>query len=88
MGGKVGDDTGDACMDVGVVTASEGRVVIGVMVMEAVDVDVGHAGVPFLQEDEAGDGRVAAVEPVDSEEDEAEDEDVDNRTAIIQQYFQ
>ncbi|KAJ1160175.1 hypothetical protein NDU88_000677 [Pleurodeles waltl] len=38
-------------------------------------------------EDEAGDGRVAAVEPVDSDEEEAEDEDVDNRTSIIQQYF-
>ncbi|KAJ1203334.1 hypothetical protein NDU88_007121 [Pleurodeles waltl] len=28
--------------------------------------------VPFLQEDEAGEGCVAAVEPVDSDEDEAE----------------
>ncbi|KAJ1169979.1 hypothetical protein NDU88_001860 [Pleurodeles waltl] len=44
--------------------------------------------VPFLQEDEAGDGRVAVVDPVDSEDEEAEDEDEDNRTAIIQQYFQ
>ncbi|KAJ1083107.1 hypothetical protein NDU88_003267 [Pleurodeles waltl] len=43
--------------------------------------------VPFLQEDEARDGRVAAVDPLDSEEEEAEDEDADNRTAIIQQYF-
>ncbi|KAJ1116059.1 hypothetical protein NDU88_004278 [Pleurodeles waltl] len=41
--------------------------------------------VPFLQENEAPDGRVAAVDPVDSdeEEDEDEDEDEDNRTAII-----
>ncbi|KAJ1209272.1 hypothetical protein NDU88_004650 [Pleurodeles waltl] len=45
-------------------------------------------GVPFLQEDEAGDGRVAAVDPVDSEDEEAEDEDEDNRSAIIRQYFQ
>ncbi|KAJ1189244.1 hypothetical protein NDU88_005994 [Pleurodeles waltl] len=44
--------------------------------------------VPFLQEDEPGDGLVAAVEPVDSEEEEAEDEDVDNRSSLIQQYFQ
>ncbi|KAJ1207648.1 hypothetical protein NDU88_003038 [Pleurodeles waltl] len=40
------------------------------------------------QEDEPGDGRVAAVEPVDSDEEEAEDEDVDNRSTLIQQYFQ
>ncbi|KAJ1188422.1 hypothetical protein NDU88_005183 [Pleurodeles waltl] len=32
-------------MEVGVVTASEGRVVIGVLVMEVVDEDVVHAGV-------------------------------------------
>ncbi|KAJ1163652.1 hypothetical protein NDU88_004107 [Pleurodeles waltl] len=44
--------------------------------------------VPFLKEDEDGDGCVAAVEPVDSDEEEAEDEDVDNRTTIIRQYFQ
>ncbi|KAJ1178084.1 hypothetical protein NDU88_003333 [Pleurodeles waltl] len=37
--------------------------------------------VPFLQEDEPGDGHVAAVEPVDSDEEEAED--VDNRNTII-----
>ncbi|KAJ1098181.1 hypothetical protein NDU88_003297 [Pleurodeles waltl] len=43
--------------------------------------------VPFLQEDEPGDGLVAVVEPVDSEEEEAEDEDVDNRSCLIQQYF-
>ncbi|KAJ1165577.1 hypothetical protein NDU88_005998 [Pleurodeles waltl] len=44
--------------------------------------------VPFLQEDEPGDGLVAAVEPVDSEEDEAEEEDIDNRTNLLMQYFQ
>ncbi|KAJ1185688.1 hypothetical protein NDU88_002478 [Pleurodeles waltl] len=43
---------------------------------------------PSSQEDEPGDGRVAAVEPVDSDEEEAEEEDVDNRTTLIQQYFQ
>ncbi|KAJ1093577.1 hypothetical protein NDU88_006677 [Pleurodeles waltl] len=112
-------------MDVGVVIASEGCVVMGVLVMEVVDEDVVHAGVsgdatgrevddeegdtveavdvdhrcmlhnlalrrqvPFLQEDEPGDGLVAAVERVDSEEEEAEEEDVDNRSDIIQQYFQ
>ncbi|KAJ1109923.1 hypothetical protein NDU88_007280 [Pleurodeles waltl] len=41
----VGEDTGDVCMDVGVMTASEGLVVIGVLVMEVVDEDVVHAGV-------------------------------------------
>ncbi|KAJ1189917.1 hypothetical protein NDU88_006659 [Pleurodeles waltl] len=44
--------------------------------------------VPFLQEDEPGDGLVAAVEPVDSEEEEAEEEDMDSRSKTIQQYFQ
>ncbi|KAJ1170569.1 hypothetical protein NDU88_002443 [Pleurodeles waltl] len=40
--------------------------------------------VPFLQEDEPGDGLAAAVEPVDSEEEKADEEDVDNTTNIIQ----
>ncbi|KAJ1193917.1 hypothetical protein NDU88_003213 [Pleurodeles waltl] len=44
--------------------------------------------VPFLQEEETGDAPVAAVDPVDSEDEEAEDEDVDNRTSVIRQYFQ
>ncbi|KAJ1100722.1 hypothetical protein NDU88_005803 [Pleurodeles waltl] len=44
--------------------------------------------VPFLQEDGPDDGIVAAVEPVDSEEEEAEEEDIDNRNNIIMQYFQ
>ncbi|KAJ1129373.1 hypothetical protein NDU88_007744 [Pleurodeles waltl] len=39
--------------------------------------------VPFLQEDGPVDGVVAAVEPVDSDEEEAEEEDI-----VIQQYFQ
>ncbi|KAJ1171267.1 hypothetical protein NDU88_003132 [Pleurodeles waltl] len=43
--------------------------------------------VPFLQADVPGDGLVAAVKHVDSEEEEAEEEDVDNRSNIIQQYF-
>ncbi|KAJ1207794.1 hypothetical protein NDU88_003184 [Pleurodeles waltl] len=51
-------------------------------------VDVGMSHVLLLQEEEAGDGRVAAVDPVDSEDEEAEDEAEDNRTAVIQQYFQ
>ncbi|KAJ1200599.1 hypothetical protein NDU88_004422 [Pleurodeles waltl] len=44
--------------------------------------------VPFLQEDGPEGGLVAAVEPVDSEEQEAEEEDIDNRNNVIQQYFQ
>ncbi|KAJ1178217.1 hypothetical protein NDU88_003464 [Pleurodeles waltl] len=44
--------------------------------------------VPFLQEDGPDDGVVAAVEPVDSDEEEAEEEDIDNRESVIQQYFQ
>ncbi|KAJ1207680.1 hypothetical protein NDU88_003070 [Pleurodeles waltl] len=44
--------------------------------------------VQFLQEDEPGDGHVAALELVDSDEEEAEEEDVDNRSTLIQQYFQ
>ncbi|KAJ1152011.1 hypothetical protein NDU88_004790 [Pleurodeles waltl] len=44
--------------------------------------------VPFLQEDGPDGGVVAAVEPVDSEHEEAEEEDMDNRDSVIQQYFQ
>ncbi|KAJ1180048.1 hypothetical protein NDU88_005272 [Pleurodeles waltl] len=44
--------------------------------------------VPFLQEDDPDDGVVAAVEPVDSDEDEAEEDKNDNRESVIQQYFQ
>ncbi|KAJ1190741.1 hypothetical protein NDU88_000063 [Pleurodeles waltl] len=47
-----------------------------------------HHQVPFLQEDEAGDGHVEAVDLVDSEDEETEDEDEDNTSAIKQQYFQ
>ncbi|KAJ1208258.1 hypothetical protein NDU88_003644 [Pleurodeles waltl] len=43
---------------------------------------------PSLQEDGHDVGLVAAVEPVDSEEEEAEEEDIDNRNNIIMQYFQ
>ncbi|KAJ1154173.1 hypothetical protein NDU88_006927 [Pleurodeles waltl] len=44
--------------------------------------------VPFLKEDGPDGGLVVAVEPVDSEEEEAEEEDIDNRNNIIMQYFQ
>ncbi|KAJ1150622.1 hypothetical protein NDU88_003412 [Pleurodeles waltl] len=44
--------------------------------------------VPFLQEDVPDAGLVAAVEPVDSEEEEVEEEDIDNRNNIIMHYFQ
>ncbi|KAJ1182105.1 hypothetical protein NDU88_007300 [Pleurodeles waltl] len=44
--------------------------------------------VPFLQEDGPDGGVVAAVEPVDSEDEEAEEDDIDNRNTVIQQYFQ
>ncbi|KAJ1211167.1 hypothetical protein NDU88_006528 [Pleurodeles waltl] len=47
-----------------------------------------HLQVPFLQEDGPDGGVVAAVEPVDSDEEEAEEEDIDNRDSVIQQYFQ
>ncbi|KAJ1175538.1 hypothetical protein NDU88_000825 [Pleurodeles waltl] len=45
--------------------------------------------VPFLQAEEARDACVAAVDPVDTEDEvvEDEDEDEDNRTFVIQQYF-
>ncbi|KAJ1209746.1 hypothetical protein NDU88_005119 [Pleurodeles waltl] len=49
LGGGVtdtlGEDTGDVCMVVGVVTAREGCVVMGVLVMEGVDEDEVHSGV-------------------------------------------
>ncbi|KAJ1150528.1 hypothetical protein NDU88_003319 [Pleurodeles waltl] len=44
--------------------------------------------VPFLQEDGPDGGVVAAVQPVDSDEDEAEEEDMQNRDSVIQKYFQ
>ncbi|KAJ1212261.1 hypothetical protein NDU88_007568 [Pleurodeles waltl] len=44
--------------------------------------------VPFLHKDDPDDGVVAAVEPVDSDEDEAEEDENDNRESVIQQYFQ
>ncbi|KAJ1183526.1 hypothetical protein NDU88_000344 [Pleurodeles waltl] len=43
--------------------------------------------VPFLQEDGPDGGVVAAVEPVESEDEEAEEEDMENRNTVIQQYF-
>ncbi|KAJ1217624.1 hypothetical protein NDU88_005217 [Pleurodeles waltl] len=59
----VGEDTGDMCMEGGVVTASEGCVVISVMVV--VDEDVVHASVSIdatgKEVDEEGD----TVEAVD-----------------------
>ncbi|KAJ1144076.1 hypothetical protein NDU88_010378 [Pleurodeles waltl] len=44
--------------------------------------------VPFLQEDGPDGGVVAAVEPVESEDEEAEEEDIDNRNTVIYQHFQ
>ncbi|KAJ1140895.1 hypothetical protein NDU88_007232 [Pleurodeles waltl] len=44
--------------------------------------------VPFLQEDGPDGGLVAAVEHLDSEEEEAEEEDIDNQNNINMQYFQ
>ncbi|KAJ1157946.1 hypothetical protein NDU88_010643 [Pleurodeles waltl] len=44
--------------------------------------------VPFLQENGPDGGVVAALEPVDSEDEEAEEEDIDNRNSVILQYFQ
>ncbi|KAJ1130993.1 hypothetical protein NDU88_009336 [Pleurodeles waltl] len=44
--------------------------------------------VPFLQEDGPDGGLVAAVEPVNSEDEEAEEEDINNRNTVIHQYFQ
>ncbi|KAJ1081477.1 hypothetical protein NDU88_001659 [Pleurodeles waltl] len=42
-----------------------------------------------VQMEDGPDGGVgAAVEPVDSEDKEAEEEDIDNRNTVIQQYFQ
>ncbi|KAJ1164205.1 hypothetical protein NDU88_004650 [Pleurodeles waltl] len=39
------------------------------------------------REEETGNAPVAAVDPEDSENEEAKDEDVDNRTSVIRQYF-
>ncbi|KAJ1152893.1 hypothetical protein NDU88_005667 [Pleurodeles waltl] len=43
--------------------------------------------VPFQQEEETGDAPAAAVNPEDSENEKAEDENEDNRTSVIRQYF-
>ncbi|KAJ1192985.1 hypothetical protein NDU88_002291 [Pleurodeles waltl] len=65
--GTVGEDTGDVCMDVGVVTASEVCALIGVLVMMVVNEDVVHADVSGdttgrkVDEEEEGD----TVEAVD-----------------------
>ncbi|KAJ1181970.1 hypothetical protein NDU88_007169 [Pleurodeles waltl] len=45
-------------------------------------------GVFGRPEDGPDGGVVAAVEPMDSEDEEAEEEDMDNRNSVIQQYFQ
>ncbi|KAJ1091693.1 hypothetical protein NDU88_004810 [Pleurodeles waltl] len=44
--------------------------------------------VAFLQEDGPDGGVVSAVEPVDSDEEEAEEEDMHNMDSVILQYFQ
>ncbi|KAJ1118075.1 hypothetical protein NDU88_006270 [Pleurodeles waltl] len=44
--------------------------------------------VPFMQEDGPDGGVVASVEHVDSEDEEAEEEDIVNRNTVILQYFQ
>ncbi|KAJ1202475.1 hypothetical protein NDU88_006275 [Pleurodeles waltl] len=44
--------------------------------------------VPFVQEDGPDGGVLAAVKPVDSDEEEAEEEDMNNRDSVFQQYFQ
>ncbi|KAJ1175129.1 hypothetical protein NDU88_000420 [Pleurodeles waltl] len=90
----VADDVVHACVS-GDETGSEVEDVEEGDTVEEVDVDVCMVWylslrrlVPFLLKDEPGDGLVAAVEPVDSEEEEAEEEDIDNRMNIIMQYFQ
>ncbi|KAJ1198151.1 hypothetical protein NDU88_001995 [Pleurodeles waltl] len=55
--------------------------------VEAVDVGM-CAWVPFLQEDGPDRGVVAAVEPMDIEDEGADEEDIDNRNTVIHQYFQ
>ncbi|KAJ1187587.1 hypothetical protein NDU88_004362 [Pleurodeles waltl] len=52
------------------------------------DFQRGTDAVTFLQEDGPEVGLVAAVEPVHSVEEEAEEEDIDNQNNIIMQYFQ
>ncbi|KAJ1130500.1 hypothetical protein NDU88_008852 [Pleurodeles waltl] len=59
--------------------------------VEAVDVGMSDSGWCLCEclwdeEEKAGDGRVAAVDPGDSEDEDAEDKD--NRSAIMCQYFQ
>ncbi|KAJ1115204.1 hypothetical protein NDU88_003430 [Pleurodeles waltl] len=68
-----------------------GMMLVTVVETAGVQVEVQVAivtAVPFLQEDGPNVGLAAAVEPVDSEEKEAEEEDIDNQNNIIMQYFQ
>ncbi|KAJ1174813.1 hypothetical protein NDU88_000104 [Pleurodeles waltl] len=51
-------------------------------------VDNGGATFKHHLQDGPDGGVVATVEPVDSDEEEAEEEDIDNRDSVIQQYFQ
>ncbi|KAJ1166902.1 hypothetical protein NDU88_007298 [Pleurodeles waltl] len=90
MGVLVMEVKAEDVVHAGVSGAETGREVEDVeegSTVEAVDVCV-SSWVPFLQEDGPDDGHVAAVEPVDSEEEEAEEENIDNRTNNIMQYFQ
>ncbi|KAJ1164502.1 hypothetical protein NDU88_004939 [Pleurodeles waltl] len=64
------------------VTVSEEEEVEEGETVESVDVVVRTI------EEETGNAPVAAVDPEDSEDEEAEDEYVDNRTSTIRQYFQ
>ncbi|KAJ1140034.1 hypothetical protein NDU88_006395 [Pleurodeles waltl] len=66
-----------------------GMMLVTVVEAAAVQVVVQMAvQVPFLEEDGPDVSLVAAVEPVDTEEEEAEEEDIDNRNNIIMKYFQ
>ncbi|KAJ1174384.1 hypothetical protein NDU88_006206 [Pleurodeles waltl] len=78
-------------VDGGGLGVEEEAVVVGVvcfLTLGEVAWAIGCREVPFLQEDGPEGGVMAAVEPVGSEEEEAEEEDIDNRNTVIHQYFQ
>ncbi|KAJ1208870.1 hypothetical protein NDU88_004253 [Pleurodeles waltl] len=91
LGGTLADLMGGALDETGVAgTTVPGDLVAEVLGRDLESLALGErrGEVPFLQEDGPDVGLRAAVEPADSEEEEAEEEDVDNRNNIIMQYFQ
>ncbi|KAJ1140931.1 hypothetical protein NDU88_007268 [Pleurodeles waltl] len=80
----------DACLSFGSLFASPARASVGDFYANGAEQTamlIMRAYVPFLQEEGGDNAPVAAEDTEDSDED-REEEDVDNRAHLIQQYFQ